>query len=99
MTLKVTSSDDDFWQFIHMHSLGYDFPGGYRLRPGVGTGLWYVTDSISYRLTAEGVWVGSPTSAEAHTRWVQDTSHEFKDAYELLSRHIPAPRPAPARVP
>lgn len=100
---------DEFYQFLHMRAIGYDFDGGYKLRPIALLGqppFWYAEDSIGYRLTSEGMWVGKPREDSKITNWESDTSHEFKSAYELLVKcggHLlPALRrlrPDPARVP
>lgn len=107
------SPDDEheFYQFLHMHALGYDFPGGYKMRPITDTrvnvvSLWYVEDSIGCRLTDAGMWVGRPREEGKEINWERDTTHAFKDAYELLLRcggsGLPALRrlrPDVARVP
>lgn len=101
---------DEFYQLLHMHAIGYRFDGGYKLLPIVTidllANLWYVEDSISYRLTSEGMWVGQPRENGNVTNWLSDTSHDFKSAYELLAKcggHLlPALRrlrPDPVRVP
>lgn len=109
----MTPDDEhEFYQFLHMHAVGYDFPGGYKLRPvmgldglGVRNGLWYAVDSIGHRLTDMGVWVGEPREEDRKKNWEDDTTHELKDAYELLVRFcgsLPAlrrPRPSVARTP
>jgi hypothetical protein len=84
----------EFYQYLHMHAIGYDFPGGIKMRPLVGsapwnntaTALWYAEDSIGYRVTADGLWVGAPREETKYPLWVMDTSHAFKDAYELVER-------------
>jgi hypothetical protein len=111
MQFPVSPDEEhEFYQFIHMHSIGYDFPGGYRMLrrndqnvEARDNWLWYVEDSIGFRLTCEGLWVGEPREYDDKRRnWLADTSHEFKDAYELLVRvcgTLPAlRRPRPVRV-
>lgn len=102
---------DEFYQFLHMHAVGYRFDGGYKLmqltNPELGNNhLWYVEDSIEYRLTGEGMWCGKPREESGMIDWLVDTSHEFKTAYELLAKcgghSLPAlrrHRPDPVRVP
>lgn len=83
-----TGGDDEteFYQFIHMHAVGYDFPGGFKVR-SVGTPpLWYVEDSIGARINMDGLWVCPPRTQDEMQNWMNDTTHDFKSAYELLLR-------------
>jgi hypothetical protein len=108
MKLPLTPDENhEFYQYLHLHAVGYDFDGGYHMGRNVdltAPGLWYVEDNIGHRLTAEGMWLGAPREEDSYVNWVTDTSHEFRDAYELLVTNgvlVPAlrrPRPTPARV-
>lgn len=92
--LSVRIDDEDFWQAIHMAATEYQFDGGYRIYRLPLSQLWAVEDSINFRLTDIGVWVGLPREAEAISKWEKDTSHSFADAYGLLQRHAGStPRP------
>jgi hypothetical protein len=109
--MKFPTTPDEgheFYQFMHLHAVEYRFEGGYHLCRNADLtqpGLWYAEDSIGHRLTCEGMWLGQPRDEAAYINWLADTSHEFKDAYELLMANgvlVPGtmrqPRPIPARV-
>lgn len=98
----------EFYQYLHMHAVEYRFEGGYKLGRSddpIAPGLWYAEDSIGHRISCEGMWLGQPREDVSYMNWIADTSHEFKDAYELLVRNgvfgpaLRRPRPSPARVP
>lgn len=87
MRFPTTQDDsEEFYQFLHMHALGYAFPGGYKMIPCGSSALWCAEDSIGFRLTDEGMWIGRPREEDKVRNWESDTTHAFKDAYELLLR-------------
>jgi hypothetical protein len=86
MNFPTSPMKEEFFTFLHSHTIGYQF-GPYKLLPE-SNGLWFLEDRFCYRCNADGLFIGPPASHEHRAAWIVDTVHSFQDAYALLRKHI-----------
>lgn len=76
-----TDERDDFFCALHEFACVYKI-GNIELIK-LPNGLWYAHDGHGHRLNDMRMWIGRPAS-EHVPEWIADTSHAFRDLWDLL---------------